>query len=91
MGTTKSFGTCRGCGEQVLWVKMKSGKNMPCNCTIVNYRKDEGGREKIVTQDGNVVSGITGVSPDEADGMGYISHFATCQGAGNFRRRASGR
>lgn len=91
MSGTNSFGVCRGCGERVVWVRMKSGKNMPCNCTIVNYRKDNWGNERIVTQDGDVVTGTTGVAPDQADGMGYISHFATCASVGNFRRRSAER
>ena len=36
MSATKSFGTCKGCGKRIVWVKMKSGKNMPCDCSIVN-------------------------------------------------------
>ena len=91
MTASKSFGTCRGCGKRILWVKMRSGKNMPCDCNIVSYQKLNGGNEKIVTQEGDVVVGITGVSPEESDGMGYISHFATCMSIGNFRRKSSGR
>lgn len=91
MSATKSFGTCKGCGKRIVWVKMKSGKNMPCDCSIVNYQKIDGGREKIVTQEGDVVSGITNVSPEESDGLGYISHFATCEGIGSLGRRSAGR
>lgn len=82
-----NFGQCGGCGCRILWIKTKAGKNMPCNPTMLNYRKERGGKEKIVTQEGEVVSGITGVSPEEADGIGYTSHFATCTQAKNFRRR----
>ncbi|GFI46247.1 hypothetical protein IMSAGC019_01560 [Lachnospiraceae bacterium] len=82
-----NFGQCGGCGCRILWIRTKAGKNMPCNPTMLNYRKEPGGKEKIVTQDGEVVSGITGVSPEEADGIGYTSHFATCTQAKRFRRR----
>lgn len=81
------FGQCRGCGCRILWIRTKAGKNMPCNPTLINYRKEPGGKEKIVTQEGEVVSGITGVDQEEADGIGYISHFATCIQAKNFRKR----
>ena len=82
-----NFGQCRGCGCRVLWIRTKAGKNMPCNPTLINYRKESGGKEKIVTQEGEVVSGITGVDQEEADGIGYISHFATCTQAKSFRKR----
>lgn len=82
-----NFGQCGGCGCRILWIRTKAGKNMPCNPTMLNYQKEPGGKEKIVTQEGEVVSGITGVSPEEADGIGYTSHFATCTRAKSFRRR----
>lgn len=83
-----NFGQCRECGCRILWIKTKAGKNMPCDPIMLNYRKENGGKEKIVTQDGEVVSGITGVSTEEADGIGYISHFATCSQPKRFRKRA---
>jgi len=40
-------GKCTSCGAEVLWVRMASGKAMPCNPKVL----------KIVTDAGNVVSG----------------------------------
>lgn len=40
----------------------------------------------VKTQAGKVVTGVTGVDAQSADGFGYISHFATCKSANNFRR-----
>lgn len=51
-----------------------------------NYKIDPTGKEKIVTQTGKVVTGVTGIDAQSADGFGYISHFATCKSANNFRR-----
>lgn len=82
-----SFSQCGGCGKRILWIKTPSGKNMPCDPTLHNYRAVPGGKEKIVLPNGQVVSGETGVKPEEADGSGYISHFATCTRAKTFRRR----
>lgn len=82
-----SFGVCAGCGRQIMWLKTRAGKNMPVNPQMHYYRADPSGGEKIVTQYGDVVTGFTGVEPSQADGVGYISHFATCPNAGNFRRR----
>ena len=70
----------------VIWVKTQAGKNMPCDPTMHNYKIDPTGKEKIVTQTGKVVTGVTGVDAQSADGFGYISHFATCKSANNFRR-----
>ena len=81
-----NFGQCAGCGARVVWIKTEAGKNMPCDPSFHNYKIDPTGKEKIVTPAGKVVTGITGVSPEEADGYGYISHFATCRQAKNFRR-----
>lgn len=71
------FGQCSGCGARVIWIKTEAGKNMPCNPTLHNYKID---------QTGKVVTGVTGVDAQAADGFGYISHFATCKSANNFRR-----
>lgn len=81
-----NFGQCSGCGARVIWIKTGAGKNMPCNPTLHNYKIDQTGKEKIVTQTGKVVTGVTGVDAQAADGFGYISHFATCKSANNFRR-----
>lgn len=81
-----SYGKCAGCGAMAIWVKTQAGKNMPCNPTLHNYKIDPTGKEKIVTQTGKVVTGVTGVDAQSADGFGYISHFATCRSANNFRR-----
>ncbi len=52
-----NFGRCRYCGKQILWVKMRSGRNMPCNPEMIGYRKPlEGkGQELIVTTGGETV------------------------------------
>ena len=42
-----SEGTCRQCGRRILWVRMKSGKNMPVDMALHNYKKDSTGKEKI--------------------------------------------
>lgn len=65
---------------------MKSGKTMPVNEHIVNYKIAPHGKERIVTPGGEVVACITGINADEATGFGYISHFATCPNAGRHRK-----
>lgn len=66
--------------------KDRGRKEYACNPTLHNYKIDPTGKEKIVTQTGKVVTGVTGIDAQSADGFGYISHFATCKSANNFRR-----
>lgn len=86
-----NFGQCYGCGKRIIWIKTKAGKNMPVDTGIHHYKKDPGGKEKIVTPDGDVVTGTIVDTPEEADGMGYISHFATCPQARNFKKSRASR
>ncbi len=86
MSTT--MGRCRSCGKQIVWVKTAGGKNMPCDSNFIYYKAIPGGKEKIVTPNGEVISGTTNVDHDEADGWGYMSHFATCPYASAHRRKA---
>lgn len=77
------FGICRYCGEQVLWIRTRAGKNMPVDPKLIDYRRVEAGKkapEKIVTQTGEVVSAER-ADNIHAEGVGYISHFAICPGA----------
>jgi len=53
---------------------------MPVDDTFINYIKQEGGKERVVTPRGEVIACVTGVSSDKADGYGYMTHFATCAG-----------
>lgn len=71
------FSNCRICGNRILWVKTPAGKNMPVDPFLINYRVVSGGKERIVTPNGKVIAGEL-CNPEEADGIGYISHFATC-------------
>lgn len=62
-----------------MWIQTKAEKNMPCDPELICYRipKEGKGTEKIVTQNGMVVSADRVLS-NEAGGIGYIPHFATC-------------
>jgi len=73
---------CKGCGKQILWTKMQSGRAMPCDPEFIHFSK--GGNEVFVTPDGYVIHGTR-----KADGdlVGYVSHFATCRQAQRFKER----
>ena len=83
-----NFSKCAHCGKQILWIKTKAGKNMPCDAYLVDYKlpaEGEKGKERIVTQTGDVVAANVS-NARNADGTGYISHFATCPNYGRKRR-----
>lgn len=78
---------CRSCGQRIRFIRMKSGKSMPVNERFVNYKLAPEGKDRVVTPNGEVVSYIVGVNVMEADGYGYVSHFATCPSANQHRRK----
>lgn len=75
------YGTCRGCGAQILWVVTQKGKAMPCNPYVICFTPC-GGPETFVTPDGKVVRGKRSTDGE----IGYISHFATCPQAKRFKK-----
>lgn len=77
---------CKGCGAPIVWIKTESGKSMPCDAEQIVYWQKAGGREKVVTPNGEVISCELTGNPDRATGAGYRSHFATCPAADKFRR-----
>ncbi len=82
MRSNNSLGRCAYCGRQIMWIRTKAGKNMPVNPDPIRYRRPETGKraaEKIVTQAGEVICADR-VTDGSAEGIGYISHFATCTG-----------
>ena len=81
---------CKSCGAEIIWIKMKSGKSMPCNPRGIHYREQVHGDEEcmltLVTHDGNVVVGQA-CEENESELVGYVSHFATCPNANKHRKR----
>lgn len=45
-------GTCKSCGKQILWIRTRTGRSMPCDTKPVNYRIKPGGDTKLVAADG---------------------------------------
>lgn len=78
----ENLGQCRYCRRRIRYLKMQSGKTMPVDETLVSYKSVPGGKDRIVTLDGNVVACEVNVGTKELDGYGYISHFATCNKKG---------
>lgn len=47
---------CRGCGEEIIFIKSSAGKFIPCNPSKVHYSNPGKGKARVVTQSGEVVS-----------------------------------
>lgn len=81
--------TCKACGAEIVWIRLKSGKLHPCDAEDVFY-KVGAGPDRIVTPDGEIVAGtIVPELKTHDEGIikrGYSSHFATCPFADEFRR-----
>lgn len=77
---------CKKCGKRIKFVQTVNGKSMPCDPVLIPYRAD-GGKDRIVTHTGKVISGTFEHGDGEFDGYGYISHFATCEHVQTFRRK----
>ena len=75
---------CKGCGAQIFFI----GK-MPVNPERVTYWRRAGAKGKVVTPNGEVLSCDFEGDPQKATGVGYVTHFATCPKAADFRRRRS--
>lgn len=66
------------CGQEIVWIKAKNGKLMPCNLPPIDIVIDEKEKETFVTCTGHVVHGRRCSNwgyPIQA----YVPHFATCQ------------
>jgi hypothetical protein len=58
---------------------------MPCDPTPVQYWAKPKAAGKVVATNGEVVSCEFEGNQQDATGHGYISHFATCPKARNFK------
>ena len=89
MRNLDTFGRCKSCGSQIMWIRTKGGKNMPVDPEMISYKipeEGEPGTEKLVLPTGEVLTANRAEAPD-SEGIGYISHFATCPNAKRHRRR----
>lgn len=77
---------CRGCGADIIWIKTPGGKSMPCNPIPVTYWEKPKAQGKVVTPNGKVLSCEFKGDPQNATGIGYISHFSTCPKAVRFKK-----
>lgn len=77
--------TCRGCGARIVFIKMITGKYMPCDPAPVYFKKDPNGLDRIVLEYGVVIAGTITKNIDGAL-VGYRPHWATCPKSKSFKR-----
>jgi len=79
---------CKRCEADIIWIKTAKGKSMPCDAKVTYYiQKAKGGKQRIVTPNGEVLSCEYTDDPNSATGTGYVPHWYTCPYADNFRKR----
>ena len=77
---------CRACGAEIIFVKMKTGRNMPCDPALVPFWANPNAKGGAVTREGDMIPCDFEGPMDEMTDVGYISHFATCPHADLFRK-----
>ena len=80
----KNNTTCRSCGAPIVFITSTKGRRVPCDAQAVKFRRFLGGPDKVVTPNGEV---LTGKISEDGNETGYISHFATCPNANAHRKR----
>ena len=91
MATLNRTTPCRGCGQEIAFIKTVKGKPIPVNPDSV-YFIPAGGPNTYVMIEGSVQRGR---EPDWTDQgtptqIGYVSHFATCPAEDRFRKKRKG-
>lgn len=80
---------CKICGEPIQFFRTPKGKSLPVDWEPVYYIPDPEGDQLLVHPDGTTARGWK--AGDAADGqnvmLGFISHFASCPGAADMRKR----
>lgn len=78
---------CRGCGQEIGFIKTVKGKTMPVDPTPRTF-VPEGGPNTYVMENGEICRGRElDYSDMHGTRIGYISHFATCPKADRFRTK----
>ena len=70
---------CRGCGQEIAFIRMASGKSMPVDPKPMLFIPS-GGPNTYVMPDGSIQRGreIKYGDTEQQERIGYRSHFATC-------------
>ena len=77
--------TCRGCGRPIIWVQTPQGKWMPCDEGLVPYRQDSSGTDRVVTQNGEIISCRLEFE-GKPTALARLPHWATCPERDRFKK-----
>ena len=71
------------------WIRTTAGRSMPIDPEPVFIVEEDGGRERFITDEGEVVAGRRALPEEEgpACAVGFVPHWKTCPAADRFRRR----
>lgn len=78
---------CKSCGADIVWIKTVNGKSMPCNACQVVYKQCKDGKQTIIMPNGETIKGNITDDSNNATGIGYIPHWATCPTANQHRKK----
>ena len=79
---------CKSCGKDIVWIKMESGKSMPCDPFAISFDLAHPGDKNalvLVEKNGKVARGYFNPCGDH---IGYTSHFSTCPNADAHRKNS---
>ena len=71
---------CKGCGADIEWIPTAAGKSMPVDPLLIKVTDDTHGKLNLVMSNGNTVSRAS------IGTQGYVSHWATCSKAKDFKK-----
>lgn len=82
---------CKGCGQQIEWIKTTEGRSMPVNPDYIEIDPAGIHHDAIVTDEGKVVKGCRVNETDslfqtEGKVRGRVPHWATCPQASRFKK-----
>lgn len=77
---------CRGCGDAIRWVTMKSGKHMPVELQPIRLVVMPGGARTGVTPGGEVIRGELAAGTQGV--RCYAPHWARCAAFGKTKKTA---
>lgn len=80
--------TCRSCGAPIIWLQTPKGKWMPADEGLVPYKENPEGKERIVTDRGEVIP-CDLTFDGWPTGMARIPHWATCPNAAKHKKGAT--
>ena len=76
---------CKGCGAEIEWIRTVTGTAMPVDPKPIFFKESKDGTGTFITASGRYVKGSL-CKKEDADQHGFVSHFATCSAADQFRR-----